>query len=145
MELQVAVFFTSDEYDIAEDIEWVLCRPQMLTDVFYHEHDPLPSFEDFKYRWLTRPNDQKFWVYRSGTKLDTYILDGRVETIVLQAKKSELDADQASGEGYHHVKSISLDGAHPFHISGRQPNLREQAKFIEDLYERFKAQIEDVA
>lgn len=106
--MQLAVKFASDSEDLVYGEELVLFRAQMLHDVFIHEAEPLPSLEDFLHTPMIRANDEKFWVYRQGTYIRSYVFT-LGDLYVGRAKTVELDASQESIEGYRHVNTLDLN------------------------------------
>jgi hypothetical protein len=131
-----------DSIFLEEGEEWVFIHTQMLKDVYYYEGDAMPSFEDFKYGWLTRPNDQEFWVYRQGTPVYSFYVNGEMRLFAIKAKTADLDKCERTGEGYHHVPTISWNGASVVDIS-RSYTYRETDAVIKEYYDSIVAEIKE--
>ena len=133
--MRLAIQFDSDREDNEVGQELVIFREQMFRDVYYHEQDPRPSFEDFISKPLTRPNDEFFWVYRQGTFIDSHYLWNE-NLYVGYASTMDLDASPVpTFEGYHHIKSLSLDGCGRIAIgTNTRYTLQQQIQHLEHLY-----------
>lgn len=93
---------------LAPEFEFVAFRDQMLYDIYVYEQEPLPETDEFFNSWLTRENDEEFWVYRNGTELwDNLSLDCLTFAV---ATKDDLNAHEPTLEGYSHVKKLHLMG-----------------------------------
>ena len=107
----------------------VYFQPIMLEDVYIQENEPVPDEEDFRTGWLTRQNEEKFWVYRRGFipfHARNYPL------LVAVVKRDQLTAAQMSSEGYFHVPEISLRLIPEDPTDSRRPSLTEMWRWISE-------------
>lgn len=134
--MRIAIKFSDNDTfeSLYPGYEAVLYRKQMLVDVFHHEYEPLPSFEDFlSDKGVTRGRDEKFWVYRQGAFLDEgNILHGALH--IGYAKTEDLDASpEPNFEQYHHVPTMIFGGGEQFKMFGQNP-LRVARQQMAELY-----------
>lgn len=144
--MKIAVKFAPDAENLADGEELVLFRAQMLHDVFFHEAEPLPSLEDFLHKPMSRANDEKFWVYRQGTYIRSYIFT-LGDLYVGRAKTVELDASRESIEGYHHVNTLDLNAGGKLGAidSTTRFTALEQLQAFTDLHTDLRVALDSVA
>lgn len=126
--MKVAIKF--DRFLDEEDgLELVFAPKQMLMDVYIYERDLLPHLEVFETEWITRPEDELFWVYRQGTLID---IDRLRDVYVVQAKTADLDAIAVSIENYHHVPTLLFTEVYKW--TGLTNELISNHRTYDDMY-----------
>lgn len=135
--MKIAIKFNVDDYDLAQGLEQVIFRSQMIRDVYFHEHEIRPPLDKFINEPLERGHEEgRFWVYRQGTFLDSYIFE-HGELYVGHALITELDeSPPPTFEGYHHVKTLLLQGGGSLAPIGTNVrySLREQKEALKKLW-----------
>jgi len=135
--MKVAIKFSTDPYDVEQGLELVIFRAQMIRDVYFHEHEIRPPLEKFINEPLERGHEEgRFWVYRQGTFIDAYLLQ-HGELFVGHALTTELnDSPEPTFEGYHHVKTLLLQGGGLLAPVGSEIrySLRDQKEALKKLW-----------
>jgi hypothetical protein len=127
--MKVAIKF--DRFGDEEDgMELAFATRQMFVDIYVHERDTLPQLEMLESEWITRPDNEMFWVYRQGTFID---VDRLASVYVVKVKIKDLDAEPITFEGYHHVPTISLEGGYTFGGFSSASELISRRKTRDDL------------
>ena len=143
--MQLALKFEEDPQDTADGFETVIFHAQMLRDVYGHENEELPEFEEFLRTPRERKGEEKFWVYRQGTFFDsskTY--DNQL--YVGHALIDELNQSEVTHEGYHHIPTLFLEnGGRISFTAARYSSLGQRIHML-SLYtdiEKFKELINE--
>jgi hypothetical protein len=133
--MKLAFKIDEDKYDIEDGRETVLFSIQMFRDIYQHEHDPLPSLDDFIHKPLSRPDGQMFWVYRQGTFINRSVFE-HGGLFAAHTYKAQLDASpEPTFEGYHHVPTLELEAGGKFDLYQRgRFTFNEQRDALRRLY-----------
>ena len=128
----LATFVIENNDWLEKGEEWIFFSGQMMIDVYHYEGDPLPEKREMTDKWLTRPGEQSFWVYRASEPVEVFRTDW---LFAARAKTAHLNASpKPDFQRYYHVPTICLAGG--FRLNMKTGSESEDRQAFWDLRER---------